>query len=701
MKNQRPRGFAYSACLLSLSLTTLMLQAQTVPSITGINPATAAAGASVIITGNNFSSTISDNVVWFGGVEGTVTSASTNSLTVTVPPAAGTQVRVYNQGLMGESPVQFNLSFAGTESLSSSSFNSFTPTQNFVIQNGSYNGFGTNSLGNLKFADLDGDGKPDLINGRIGVYIQHNISTPGTISAGTYDGSNLVGASFEARYYSNTVQGLFSELTSYQTNAAQEGDIDVADVDGDGKLDVVSCVYRPSNTDRVAIFRNISSGSGTLSEANFAAPVNYGTGGNWARRVRLGDFDNDGKPDILVSTSGGGGAVFHNASSPGSISFDPIALLGLGIVEDFIELADIDNDGKLDIVSRPYGSTSIRVFHNTSSGAGNISFSAAQTFTVANGGKGFRLGDLDGDGAVDVLVTGNSGVLSVLRNTSTSGTVSFDSYYSINTGTANIADAAMGDLDGDGLIDIAFNNDGEYTMYVIKNISSPGTLSFDPAAALNDGSHNLSQYTSEVVIQDIDGDGRNDIASLSTYTNGINFFTNTTTTLPVRWAGFNAYLQSGHVVLEWSTASEQNSKSFTVQRHADKGWENIAQLPAAGNSTHSNWYKYEDAQSLSGTIQYRIMQKDLDDKVYYSSIRSVTLPSVAPAFVVVSNPVQNGQIQLRLSKAATVSIFNSNGQLLSKLLLHAGLNQLTVGNLSGGAYWLKCGTELQKILIVQ
>jgi hypothetical protein len=87
--------------------------------------------------------------------------------------------------------------------------------------------------------------------------------------------------------------------------------------------------------------------------------------------------------------------------------------------------------------------------------------------------------------------------------------------------------------------------------------------------------------------------------------------------------------------------------------------------------------------------------------VYYSSIRSVTLPSLTPAFVVVSNPVRNGQIQLRLSKSAPVSIFNSNGQLLSKQLLHAGLNQITIGNLSGGAYWLKCGTEMQKILIVQ
>ncbi|HEU4609860.1 MAG TPA: IPT/TIG domain-containing protein, partial [Chitinophagaceae bacterium] len=184
MKNRGPRGFAYSACLLFFSLTTLLLQAQTVPSITGINPATAAAGASVIITGNNISSTISDNVVWFGGVKGTVTAAATTSLTVTVPPAAGTLVRVYNQGFMGESPVQFNLSFTGTESLSSSSFNSFTPSHSFVIQNGSYNGLANNSLGNLKFADLDADGKPDLITGRVGVYLQHNISTPGTISAG-------------------------------------------------------------------------------------------------------------------------------------------------------------------------------------------------------------------------------------------------------------------------------------------------------------------------------------------------------------------------------------------------------------------------------------------------------------------------------------------------------------------------------------
>jgi hypothetical protein len=279
--------------------------------------------------------------------------------------------------------------------------------------------------------------------------------------------------------------------------------------------------------------------------------------------------------------------------------------------------------------------------------------------------------------------------------------VSFDSYYSINTSTGNIADAAMGDLDGDGIVDIAFNNDGEYTMYVIKNNSSPGSLNFSAAAALNDNTHNLAQYTSEVQIQDIDGDGRNDIASLSTYTNGINFFTNTTTTLPVRWAGFNAYVKSGLAELEWSTASEQNSASFTIQRHGEKGWENIGQLPAAGNSSHTIQYHFEDAQSLSGTIQYRIMQKDMDGKAYYSSIRSVTFPSLSSGFVVVSNPVRNGLIQIRLTNAAAVSIFSSNGQLLSKQILHAGLNQIAKGNLSSGVYWLKCGMELQKILLLQ
>ena len=55
------------------------------PTITNLSPTSGAVGTAVTITGTNFSSTIVNNIVWFGGVKAIVTSATATSLTTTVP----------------------------------------------------------------------------------------------------------------------------------------------------------------------------------------------------------------------------------------------------------------------------------------------------------------------------------------------------------------------------------------------------------------------------------------------------------------------------------------------------------------------------------------------------------------------------------------------------------------------------------------
>jgi endoglucanase len=64
------------------------------PTITSISPASALPGASITITGTNFSTTANANIVTFGTAGGTVTAATTTSLTVTVPNIAAGSVNV-------------------------------------------------------------------------------------------------------------------------------------------------------------------------------------------------------------------------------------------------------------------------------------------------------------------------------------------------------------------------------------------------------------------------------------------------------------------------------------------------------------------------------------------------------------------------------------------------------------------------------
>ena len=700
MKNLRIKY--YQALLLFSCLYFFPIQnliAQPAPIVTGLSPVAASVGSSVVISGSNFGAIPSGNTVWFGGLKATVTAASPTSLTVTVPPGASNPVRVYTGGLEGQSPIPFVLTFLGTSSLSAASFNTLVPSQAVGIQNGGNAGLPNNSIANLKFADLDGDGKPDLICGRLGTYVQFNTSTPGTISQGTISGPGVINASFEARNAGGLIQGMFSELTTYGTNAAQEGDIDFGDIDGDGLIDIVSSVYRPGNVDRVSIFRNVSGAPGSLSSSNFASPIVYGTGGRWARNVRLADFDGDGKLDILTDGDGSGGSIFRNTSSPGSISFSAIADLSAGINNYFIEMADIDRDGKLDIVARSYGGSQVVVLRNTSSGIGNISFAPAQAFNVVSGGVGLKLGDIDGDGMVDVLATGSTGKLSILRNTSTSGAVNFDPYYTISGSTSlNVADAAIGDLDGDSKVDIAFN-DANYTMYVVKNNSTPGNLSFGGDIALNP-SNTLAQYASEVVIQDVDGDGKNDIASLSTYTNGINFFSNALTVLPVTWIDFTARSQANGIQLRWSTAAEQQNLYFEVGRSSDgKTFSDIGRVPAAQHSDLSQTYNWLDSSRIFGKVFYRIRQVDYDQKFNYSKTVALNLENNLSTWIS-PNPITgllHIELAARLNGSGELRIFNMQGQLMLRRPVNGATMYLDCSNWSAGMYVLNLYDRDQRV----
>lgn len=678
------------AVLIAGNCLTAFSSIAQVPSITTLSSTSAAAQSSITIQGTNFSANLADNVVWFGGVKGVVTTASATTLTVRVPPGAGKIIRVYSNGLMTENTAPFKLAFNGISVLDGASFgNSFTPAVGGGIQNGAYNGFGLHSYGNLSFADLDGDGKPDMINGRMGVYVQQNTSVPGLVSAGTIDNVNniITGASFETRNTGNQRQAVMTELTSYMTNAAQEGDIVTGDIDGDGKIDVVSCVYRPANTDRVSIFRNITGSAGTLRETNFASPVVYNTGGRWASKIRLADFDNDGRLDILISTSGGGGSLLRNTSSPGNISFAAIVNLSAGIVEDFIETTDIDGDGKVDIVARSWSGSQVKVIRNTSAGAGVISFAATQFFDIESGGTGFTLDDLDGDGRMDILASGNSGKLYILRNTSSAGSVGFASLYTINTSSSfNVYHVTSGDLDGDGITDIAFN-DGNYQVYVIKNNSSAGNLQFGNYVSINP-SGGLAQYVTQVVIQDIDGNGKNDIVSLSQYSNGIHLFGNTIVALPVSWLGVNARAAAGDVWVEWSTASERQNKHFEIERSSDGvHYQQVGTVAgsSAGNNVQS--YKWPDVNAPRSQLWYRIRQVDQNEEASYSKVVKVN-NEAGVKLKILPNPVSR-QLQIQLSAVSNkyeIRIFDFQGRLMYRQPAIAGSNTINSAGWRNGLY---------------
>ena len=171
-------------------------------------------------------------------------------------------------------------------------------------------------------------------------------------------------------------------------------------------------------------------------------------------------------------------------------------------------------------------------------------------------------------------------------------------------------------------------------------------------------------------------------------------------TLPVLLNSFTAQKQMNNVLLQWSTATEQNSRDFTVQHSADgNSWTNLATLSAAGFSNTIINYGYVHANPATGNNYYRLLQTDMDGKSSYTEVRMVQFSTGQPAFKVMSNPVTNGILQVQTSSAAVLSLYSADGRLVWKEQLGAGVQSINVSGLGKGIFMLKGMGTTVKVLV--
>lgn len=291
----------------------------------------------------------------------------------------------------------------------------------------------------IAVADVNGDGRPDILVGN------QDSTAPGLVSVLLGNGD-----------------GTFQAAQSYATDGHQISAIAVADVNGDGRLDVVV-----SQVENVAVL--LGNGNGT-----FQAPQTYTINSLFgASGVAVADVNRDGKLDLLVALPCGPNQPFCVPGGAGVLlgkgdgTFGTLQVFTAKLLSpSSIAVADVNRDGNPDLIL-DNGGTFLRSGEggiDIMLGNGDGTFQAPQHYEKGGlASLSLAVGDLNGDGNPDIIIANNCA--NAACNESTVGVLvgngdgtfkEVKAYF--NTGGYSAESVVVADVTGDGMPDVVVAN---------------------------------------------------------------------------------------------------------------------------------------------------------------------------------------------------------------------------------------------------
>jgi hypothetical protein len=322
--------------------------------------------------------------------------------------------------------------------------------------------------------DLNGDGRPDIAAVAQGANFADTFFNDGS---GTFQAAENVAPPTDVSYRGTAVAS--------------------ADLDGDGKLDLVATA--PVPTANVSVILGTGGGA-------FAQPVSYTATGT-PRSVAVADLNADGKPDVVTGNDDGTVSVMLN--SGGAVLASPVNYAARSAGTEQVTIGDLNGDGKPDLaVTNRLATASpaenvVAVLVNMGGGTFAPSTAAGPLSSVPGAAA---IGDLNADGKADLVVVDVYGAtVSVLLGTGNGAFATPASYQlGTNSSMTYLVAVAIADLDGNGRPDLAVQVDGRATVL----------LDTGNGAFAVGGSYPCSQYgvaNGSIAIADLDGDGKADI----------------------------------------------------------------------------------------------------------------------------------------------------------------------------------------------
>jgi len=262
-------------------------------------------------------------------------------------------------------------------------------------------------------------------------------------------------------------KGGFNAGDVIPTSSNQADCIAVGDFNGDRKVDLAVANFMGSAV-------SVLLGNGKGGFAAVGGP--YATRGWWFTSVAVGDFNGDGKLDIVVtvvadfingSGHSDGLAVLLN-DGKGGFKSDPNKSFATQKAPHSVVVADFNGDGKLDLATANEGSDNITVL--LGDGTGRFLAGPISSFKTGSGPYSIAVGDFNGDGKPDLAITNReSNNVTVLLGDGKGGFMTAGKPFPVGTEPFSIA---VGDFNGDGKADLAVVNSKSNNVTVLLNTSS-------------------------------------------------------------------------------------------------------------------------------------------------------------------------------------------------------------------------------------